>query len=41
MRHVKLKPGSSVDPVDLAKLIEAAYEDMQARLEADAGHGAV
>ncbi|HVN42029.1 MAG TPA: DUF1801 domain-containing protein [Steroidobacteraceae bacterium] len=32
MRHVKLKPGCSVDEVALAQLVETAYADMKARL---------
>jgi hypothetical protein len=35
MRHVKLRPGSDVDPDALRALIDAAYRDMKARLEAD------
>jgi hypothetical protein len=31
MRHVKLKPGRSVDPAALDGLIEAAYKDGRAR----------
>jgi hypothetical protein len=31
-RHVKLKPGVAVDSVALAKLIDAAYWDIKARL---------
>ena len=32
MRHVKLKPDSDVDDVDLIGLIETAYADMKRRL---------
>ena len=35
MRHVKLRPGSEVDVGALLKLIETAYTDMRARLEAE------
>jgi hypothetical protein len=35
MRHVKLGPRHAVDGTALAKLIEAAYADMQARLRAE------
>jgi hypothetical protein len=31
-RHVKVKPGTPVDSVALAKLIDAAYWDIKARL---------
>jgi hypothetical protein len=31
-RHVKLRPGESVDAVALARLIQAAYADIKARL---------
>jgi hypothetical protein len=34
MRHVKLKPRSSIDAPALVELIEAAYADMQSRLQA-------
>ena len=34
MRHVKLRPASSVDASALRQLIETAYEDMKARLNA-------
>ncbi len=34
MRHVKLKPGSSIDAVALTRLIETAYLDMRRRLNA-------
>ena len=33
MRHVKLRPGTATDPAALRRLIEAAYEDIKARLE--------
>ena len=33
MRHVKLMPGDEIDEDALKTLIEAAYEDMKARLE--------
>ncbi|MFT3735633.1 MAG: DUF1801 domain-containing protein [Rhodocyclaceae bacterium] len=36
MRHVKLRPASPVDEVALQQLIERAYRDMQARLDAGA-----
>ena len=32
MRHVKLRPGCQVDAQALARLIQRAYDDMQARL---------
>ena len=35
MRHVKLKPGAVVNAAALARLIEDAYSDIKARLEAD------
>ena len=35
MRHVKLRPGHSVDAKALSKLIETAYFDMQSRVQAD------
>ena len=35
MRHVKLRPASDVDAAALVTLIEAAYNDMKRRLEAD------
>jgi hypothetical protein len=35
MRHVKLRPGSSVDALALEQLIQGAYQDMKARLEAE------
>jgi len=31
-RHVKLRPGRAVDPAALARLVEAAYVDIRARL---------
>ena len=34
MRHVKLRPEGDVDATTLMKLIETAYTDMRARLEA-------
>lgn len=34
MRHVKLRPGSDVDTVALAELIDTAYRDMKRRLQA-------
>jgi hypothetical protein len=33
MRHVKLKPGTAVDPAALSKLIDAAWSDIKARVE--------
>jgi hypothetical protein len=33
MRHVKLRPGTEVDARALRGLIEAAYEEMKARVE--------
>lgn len=35
MRHVKLRPESEIDAAALKQLIETAYTDMKARLEAD------
>ena len=35
MRHVKLRPGGSVDAAALTELIQTAYQDMKARLEAE------
>jgi hypothetical protein len=32
MRHVKLRPGHNVDEESLARLITAAYDDIQSRL---------
>lgn len=34
MRHVKLKAGTAIDSKALGALIQAAYEDMKARLKA-------
>lgn len=34
MRHVKLGPGHDIDVAALGKLIETAYADMKARVEA-------
>lgn len=34
MRHVKLRPGAPIDSAALRELIEEAYSDMKARLEA-------
>jgi hypothetical protein len=33
MRHVKLRPGTSVDSAALNRLIDAAYSDIKARVE--------
>ena len=33
MRHVKLRPGTAVNAAALARLIEAAYMDIKARVE--------
>ena len=33
MRHVKLKPDTPTNPAELNRLIEAAYEDIKARVE--------
>ncbi len=33
MRHVKLRPGSPANSAALSRLIEAAYEDIKARVE--------
>ena len=33
MRHVKLKPGMSIDAAALQRLVEAAYSDIKARVE--------
>lgn len=33
MRHVKLRPGAAIDAVALARLIDAAFEDIKARIE--------
>ncbi len=35
MRHVKLRPETSIDPVALTELIKAAYNDMKQRLKAE------
>src|SRR5215468_7737792 len=35
MRHVKLRPERDVDATTLVKLIETAYRDMKARLQAE------
>lgn len=35
MRHVKLRPGSEINPAALSALIETAYLDVRARLEAE------
>lgn len=35
MRHVKLRPGRDIDAGALRRLIETAYADMKARLEAE------
>jgi len=35
MRHVKLRPGQTVDAVALTKLIRAAYADMKGRVQAE------
>jgi hypothetical protein len=32
-RHVKLWPGRAVDAGDLARLVDAAYDDIRARIE--------
>ena len=32
MRHVKLRPGTPLNPAALTRLIESAYEDMKERL---------
>jgi hypothetical protein len=32
MRHVKLRPGTSINEAALSKLIETAWEDIQSRL---------
>lgn len=37
MRHVKLRPGCRLDAAALVKLIEVAYADMQARMQAESG----
>ena len=33
MRHVKLRPGTPTDSASLTRLIEAAYQDIKARVE--------
>jgi hypothetical protein len=33
MRHVKLRPGTSINAAELTGLIDAAYADMKARVE--------
>ena len=38
MRHVKLSPGRALDAVALSDLIEAAYLDIRARLDAEGRH---
>jgi hypothetical protein len=35
MRHVKLRPGAATNAAALSRLIEAAYSDIQARVEND------
>jgi hypothetical protein len=35
MRHVKIRPGRTVDAVALSKLIDAAYADMKDRVQND------
>ena len=35
MRHVKLRPGTATNSAALSRLIEAAYSDIQARVEND------
>lgn len=35
MRHVKLRPGMTMDAAALRKLIEVAYSDIKARVEND------
>jgi hypothetical protein len=37
MRHVKVRPGRALDRAALAALIEAAYADIKARLDAENG----
>ena len=34
MRHVKLRPGVSIDAAALSALIDAAYSDIKTRLQA-------
>jgi hypothetical protein len=36
MRHVKLRPGETIDAAALTGLIQAAYTDMKARVKAEA-----
>jgi hypothetical protein len=33
MRHVKLRPGVASNTAELTRLIEAAFEDIKARVE--------
>jgi hypothetical protein len=35
MRHVKLRPGTATNDAALSRLIEAAYLDIQVRVEND------
>jgi len=35
MRHVKLRPGQPVDEAALQRLVQAAYQDMKRRVEAE------
>lgn len=35
MRHVKLRPGQTIDDAALSKLIQIAYADMRRRLKAE------
>ncbi len=35
MRHVKLRPGSEINPADLTKLITTAYTDMTRRVRVE------
>ena len=37
-RHVKLRPGRDVDSAALAQLVDAAYDDIRARLGKSVGH---
>jgi len=39
MRHVKLRPGSDIDPVALRALVVAAYADMRHRLDEGSSWG--
>ena len=41
MRHVKLRPEHDVDVTALRKLIEVAYIDMKARVEAEVADGSL